>query len=225
MSETSSHWCILRTAGPKTLKLVEALNAAGIEAWTPARTVRRQKPGRSTRADGKRPTVDVAVPILPTFVFARARHKAQLRWLSSLRFKAAPDFSIMMHAGRVPEIADRDVAGLRDAEERAEAQARAQREAETREEADRIRIAMIRSESERLRAMRVAEKERVRAMRAQRRDDLGPGTAVRVDSPAFAGMSGVVESSDGRTAWIKFGGSIAFKVEAWQVLTDTVQAA
>ena len=218
-------WCILRTSGPKTLKLAAALNAAGIEAWTPTRTVRRQKPGRSTRLDGKRPTVDVEVPILPTFVFSRGRHQRELRWLASLRFKAQPDFSLMTYAGRVPLIADRDIAGLRDAEERADAAARAQREAETREEAERIRIAMIRSESERLRAMRVAEKERVRAMRAQRRDDLVPGKEVKVDSQAFAGMTGVVESSDGRSAWVRFGGALSFKIDAWQILTDTLQAA
>ena len=40
---------------------------------------------------------------------------------------------------------------------------------------------------------------------------------------ALAGMTGIVQSSDGRSAVVSFGGWLTMKVEAWQLADDRVQ--
>jgi hypothetical protein len=216
-SEASDRWCILRTSGGRTLALADSLTRAGFEAWSPRKTLKRAKPGVKPRLDGTRPTVEVDTPILPTFVFARARDLGVLAQVACADITPHPAFSIFRHGGRYPEIASASVAGLQDAERDAVAAIEAIRAAETREEADRIRKAAMKTERERIRAMRISEAERRKALRNER-GDFEPGQAVSVEEmPAFTGVTGVVESTDGRSAVVVFGGMLVVTVEAWQL--------
>lgn len=111
--ETSAmRWCILRTSGGNTLSLARSLRKAGFEVWTPEKVHRRRRP-RSKE------TIDIDLPILPTFVFARADRVADLQAAAVAVISPHPAFSIFRHAGRIPLVADREVRGLRDEEERA----------------------------------------------------------------------------------------------------------
>lgn len=115
-------WCILRTAGPRTLPLVRSLQGAGVEAWTPVREVVRRLPRSQDRKT-------INAPLIPTFVFARARHLADLLgWMSDPR-SPHPSFSIFRHIGRIPLIDDREMRSLRDADDEAKRRER-ERQAE-----------------------------------------------------------------------------------------------
>ncbi|WP_156680057.1 hypothetical protein [Sphingomonas profundi] len=205
---SSERWLILRTSGGQTLPLARSLQAAGFDAWTPARTIRKiVRPGTRTE---KRFEIDLA--ILPTFVFAREHDLVSLADAAARPVSPHPAFSIFSHGGRIPLIGDRDVAGLREEEDRAAATMQAMRDAETHQEAERIRIAAIKSEA-----------ARRRAMRAQHRSFL-PGTEVTVaEMPALVGVTGVVEESDGTFASVRFG-TQSWKIEAWRLSPIDVAA-
>lgn len=204
-------WCILRTSGGRTLALTESLNAAGIGAWTPRQTLRRPVIGSRPDAKGRRPLVDVDAPILPTFVFAGAEHVDKLLALQSDPTNSHPPFSIFHHGPRIPLIADREVAGLVEAERAATELIARIREADSREEARRIRAAAMKT-----------ERERRKAMRAEIRH-FSMGQAVDVtDAPALAGLSGVIESSDGRSAIVSFGGSLTMRIDSWRLVLNAV---
>ncbi len=222
---TIGRWCILRTSGPRTLAVAASLVAAGVEAWTPKRTFKRVKPGKLRDEHGRRFTVEVDAAILPTFVFAREHHLRTLVALWKDPTSALPPFSVFQYGGRFPLVSDMDVAGLRDAEREAAEALEAQRNAETREEAERIRIAALRTAQARMKAQRMAEAERRKALRAERRDFAQGQSVVVDDTPALTGVTGVVVSSDGRTALVDFGGSLTMKIEAWRLAHDPVQAA
>ena len=104
-------WCILRTGASRTLPLVASLEAAGFDVWSPVQTLTRRR-GRT------RERVEYAAPIMPTFVFARARHRDDLLRLAALPFSDHPGFSIFRHLGRIPLISDAEVAGARRIEDR-----------------------------------------------------------------------------------------------------------
>lgn len=58
-------WCILQTRGATTLRLAETLREVGFNAWAPiTREVRRE--------DDQRSRLEVAVPLMPNFVFVAA---------------------------------------------------------------------------------------------------------------------------------------------------------
>ena len=222
---TIARWCILRTGGPRTIALAHSLTEAGIDAWTPKRTYKRVKPGKVRDDQGRRITVEMDAPILPTFVFAREIHLSLLARLANDPASAHPAFSVFRYGGRYPLVSDAEVIGLQEAEAEALEAIQAQRDAETREEAERIRIAALRTEQARMKARRMAEAERRKALRAERRD-FRPGQGVKVDDePALTGVTGVVVSSDGRTALVDFGGFLTMKIEAWRLAHDLVQAA
>lgn len=217
---TTNRWCILRTSGGQTLALADYLLRVGIEAWTPRRVFRQviRKGKKNER------TVDAAAPILPTFVFARAVHLVELADLAARDTFSRPAFSIFTHGGRIPEVRDHDVAGLREGEEAAAEALRHQRDAETREEAEAIRIAALKTERERQAARRRAEHERRMALRAETRD-FKPGAEVSVaEMPALTGVIGTVVENNGRTALINFGGSFAWEIEAWRLSPYDVYA-
>ncbi len=219
LTSAGSHlrWCILRTSGSRTLALADSLTKAGFEAWSPRKTLRRAKAGVKRRADGTRPMVEVDAAILPTFVFARARDLQSLAQVACADITPHPPFSIFRHGGRYPEIADVSVRGLQDAEREATLTIEAIRAAETREEAERIRRAAMKSERERAQALRVSEIERRKALRNERAG-FTAGQEVQVeDMPSFIGVTGVVESTDGRSAVVVFGGMLTITVEAWQL--------
>jgi hypothetical protein len=213
----SDRWCILRTSGGRTLALADSLTKAGFEAWSPRKTLKRIKAGVKPRLDGTRPTIEVDAAILPTFVFARAKDLSVLAQVACADITPHPPFSIFRYGGRYPVIADASVIGLQDAERDATAVIEAIRAAETREEAERIRKAALKTERERIRAMRISEAERRKALRNERGTfDAGQHVTVE-DMPSFTGVTGVVESSDGRSAVVVFGGMLVVTVEAWQL--------
>lgn len=113
----AGRWCILRTSPGRTLGLLAALSAAGFDAWTPRQTQSRRRPRSKV-------TVELEVPIAPTFVFVRAAHVRDLAAAEAALVNPFPAFSIFRHGGRIPLIADGEVDGLRQAEDRAQLQAR-----------------------------------------------------------------------------------------------------
>ena len=214
-------WCILRTGGPRTLRLAESLGKAGIEAWTPRRTYKRPVPGAKPRLDGVRPMQELDTPILPTFVFVRAVHVGQVEAIERDQANPHiasrhPPFSLWRYHGAVPFIADREIIGLQEEERREAAKIQAMRDADSAEEAKRIRIAALKSEAARRRATRNMEQERRQRLAGERRG-AKPGTAVEIDEmPAMAGMTGVVETNDGSIAFVRFG-SQSWKIDAWRL--------
>lgn len=112
LGNRESGWCILRTNGRRTLRLAQSLIDAGIEAWTP-RAVQKRRLSRVHM--GVR---EVEQPIMPSFVFARARYLPDLVSILGLPNNPHPSFTIFQHAGRAPVIADGEIAILRAVEER-----------------------------------------------------------------------------------------------------------
>jgi hypothetical protein len=62
--------------------------------------------------------VERSVPILPTFVFARACHVPDLQRTIADPMSPHPPFSIMHYLGRVPLVSDAEIAGARAEEDR-----------------------------------------------------------------------------------------------------------
>lgn len=96
-------WVILRTAGRHTMRLASSLTADGYEAWTPIET----KTVRVPRANVRR---EVRLPIMPSYVFARADRLVDLL---QLKPPAHVEFSVMRYAERIPTVADADLQALR----------------------------------------------------------------------------------------------------------------
>lgn len=96
-------WCILRTAGRSTLRLAESLRGEGFDVWAPVRT-------RIARVPRKNARRTVMEPMLPSFVFARAVQRDAL-----LRRSRIPGsgFKLFSFDDDFPEIADRELDGLR----------------------------------------------------------------------------------------------------------------
>jgi hypothetical protein len=210
----ASKWIILRTGSGRTLALVKSLTAAGYEAWSPSRTIKRPAPGSRRRyvMGQRRVMQEVAQPIIPGIVFAQASRVEDLFRAASLPFGPHPAFSVFTWAGRVPLVTERHIEGLRAEQAKADAAIAAEREAETREAARLERAQRLGSERARRKAMRQQVRE------------LTPGQEVTVaDAPAFAGSVGTVVSSTGTAAMIHFGGSLTIKVEAWLVQPVGVQ--
>ncbi len=205
-------WCILRTSGGRTLNLARSLAEAGFDVWTPIRTIKR--PHGKPDQKGRRSTVEIDMPILPTFVFARAGGLSALAHTAGDPVHQHPPFSIFLHAGRIPLIGAASVAGLQEEERFAAEQITALRDAETREEQRRIRGAALKT-----------KREREKALRAERHD-FAIGAEVSVaDQQSLAGMTGVITSSDGRSAVVAFGGSLTMTIEAWRLSPHDVSAA
>lgn len=108
---SGDYWCILRTAGPRTLPLTRSLAAAGFDVWTPVQTGARRKPRSQT-------TTEFEAPIVPTFVFARADRINDLRRIASLPVNPHPAFSVFHPFDSAPLIADAEIDGLRRYERR-----------------------------------------------------------------------------------------------------------
>ncbi|KQR83464.1 hypothetical protein [Sphingomonas sp. Leaf343] len=217
-----SRWCILRTDGSKTLPLMRSLSAAGFVVWTPARTIRKvTRPG--TRHEQRS---ELDVPILPTFVFARERDLPMLADVTQLSISPHPGFSIFRYGGRIPLVGDAEVAGLREEEARAAAIMQAMRDAESREEAERIRIDAIKSETARRRALMELEQAR-RAEQRAKPLIIGVDDEVAVEKmPALVGIPGIVKSIVGPHAFVQFGNR-TWKIEGWRLspYLDEQQAA
>ncbi|GGE75045.1 transcription termination/antitermination protein NusG [Sphingomonas prati] len=181
----ASAWCILRTSGPRTLPLTRSLAAAGIEAWTPTTT-------RLIRIPRSRAKRERDFPIMPTFVFVRARHLAELRRCLSLPSNPHPAFSIFRHTGRIPLIADGEIGSVRAIEE----QGQQERQRARDREAD--------------------------ATRRAKRYHVAVGSEVQMPDGGFAGLTGIVEGGDGKFALVCFGGKMRVKVASFLLATNEV---
>lgn len=109
----SDGWCVLRTSGKHTLRLAKGLTNAGLQVWTPI----EERMIRVPKANVRRPVV---LPIMPSYLFARASHLLDLLQIidRKKRMKSdLPDFSLMRLADRIPIIADKLLEGLRTIEQ------------------------------------------------------------------------------------------------------------
>lgn len=164
-----SDWCILRMAGRSTLALATGLTEAGYEVWTPIE-IERLRASRRRKAIVERPS-----PIMPTYVFARSIHIAQLFALASDPTRSLPGFSVFRYRDRIPLIADAELQALRRREERA----------------------------------------RIRILKSKKTDPFERGEIVKAPDGAFAGMSGVVELSDGKHTLVMFNGRFGVKIDTF----------
>ncbi len=206
-------WCILSTSGGRNLPLARSLADAGLEVWTPKRTIRRPAPGQRRRLvmGQRRKMIEVDVAILPGFVFARAVHLDDLAAIAHDPAARHPAFTVFQLGGRVPMVSDASMAGLREEEAAAAAVTQALRDHDQREEARRLRAEQMRT-----------ERARRAALRRERRD-LAIGARVEIDDmPSMAGMVGRVIASTGTAATIDFGGAFPMQVEAWRVIPSAL---
>ena len=136
----ATEWMVLECSAPKTLELAKSLTEAGMEAWAPiTREIARKGEQRNRE--------EVAVPLMPSFVFASARHLHTLLALArspSLQYrvwdaderrmvtKGHPRFKLF-RAGRF--IPDRQLEPLR----RLERKPRPKREEKTFRLGERVR--------------------------------------------------------------------------------------
>ena len=186
-NEGAKRWCILRTSGGRTLALAASLSEAGIESWTPRRTIKRPARGQHRRLHmGQRVAmIEIDVPILHEFVFADA---ASLHALVRLTERDA-SFSILHVGLSVPLVKDAALDTLRAEEARAAADTAARRECEARDAERRARADRLKT-----------EKARRKALRSERKD-FAPGTRVAVEGvPSLAGMVGTIIKGRGATA-------------------------
>jgi transcription antitermination factor NusG len=110
-------WCVLRTQGRHTLRLAASLGDDGFEVWTPIETKRIRIPRANVRRD-------VRLPLMPSYVFARANHLIDLIQMANMPFKprrshgqpAHVDFSVMHYHDTIPMIADGQLQALRQLE-------------------------------------------------------------------------------------------------------------
>lgn len=180
-------WCVLRTSAPRTLSVAASLAEAGFDVWTPRLIIKRRRPRSKA-------TIEIAAPIMPTFVFVRAHQMAELRAVLTLPINPHPPFSIFHHAGRIPVLGDGQMLSLRAEEDR---------------EARRHRAEKEKAERSALRASAPVPPI---------------GTEVRIGEAyegAFAGMTGIVAAERGRAAVIDFGGRINLTVDAYLLETIT----
>ena len=206
-------WCILSTTGGRTPPLARSLAKAGLEVWTPTRTIRRPAPGQRRRLHmgQRRKMVERDLAILPGFVFARAAHLDDLARIALDPASQHPAFIVFQLAGRAPMVSDASITGLRAEEEAAATAIQALRDADTRDEARRQRAEQMRT-----------ERARRAALRRERRDFAINDRVEVEEMPSMAGMVGKIVASTGTTATIDFGGAFPMKVEAWRVIPSAL---
>lgn len=120
----TGRWCILRTAGPRTLPLARSLAEAGFDVWTPRGWTQPAKRASARPANRRTAAAlagePVAVPIMPTFIFARADRLADLVRASRDAASEHGAFSIFRYQGRYPLVSEADLSDLRAAEQKAD---------------------------------------------------------------------------------------------------------
>lgn len=213
---SADRWCIARTSSAQTLRLAATLADAGVVAWTPRRTVKRAAPGARRRyvTGQRRVLIEVTQPIIPGIVFVRGDFLDDLVAIAALTFGLYPAFTILQFGPRAATVRDRQLQGLRSAQDDADQAIAAEREAETRAAARLERAERFRTERARLKALK------------RERKDLPPATKVTVaEMPALDGMEGAVVSSDGKSAIVNFGGAVDWHIEAWRLMPVAAMAA
>lgn len=124
----TASWCILRTSGRQTLRLAETLAQDGFEVWTPIEHRKIRIPRMNIRRD-------VTLPIMPSYIFARAHHLVDLLEMAAMPFKprrasgrpSHVDFSVMHSHDGIPLIGDNHLQALRVLEAKRTPRKRAQR--------------------------------------------------------------------------------------------------
>lgn len=111
-----SGWCVLRTKSRHTLRLTQSLAEDGFEVWTPVETRTMRIPRMNVRRE-------VRLPIMPSYIFAKAHHLIDLIMLASLSVKprrgaglrkpAHEDFRVMRCPNGIPAVSDDDLSNLR----------------------------------------------------------------------------------------------------------------
>lgn len=197
-------WCILRTSGGRTLALEASLSGAGFDVWTP-KELKTRKRARSTI------TVEQAVPIAPTLVFASADRLRDLFAITILPASPHPDFSVFRHAGRVPLIGDEAIAGLRDAQRDADSAYQRVLDERTRKQQRDERVALLRT-----------ERARRKLLRAERCAFAAGAEVIVTEMPALSGLSGTVIANKGAAAVVCFGGALVMTIEAWRLSPNDV---
>lgn len=112
----SDDWFILRTAGRSTLPLAKSLAEDGFEVWTPIATQLVRVPRMNVRRE-------IKLPMLPSFVFVRARHLPDLLQLARMPERprrgaggqrpAHRSFSVFHYLDSIPLIHDGHLEPLR----------------------------------------------------------------------------------------------------------------
>lgn len=106
--ENDRAWCILRTASRQTIPLSESLAEDGYEVWTPIET-------RTIRIPRKNVKREIRLPIMPSYVFARACHLIDL--IQRADQPIAPRFCVMHAFGdQIPLVRDAHLTKLRELE-------------------------------------------------------------------------------------------------------------
>jgi transcription antitermination factor NusG len=125
------------------------------------------------------------VPFLPTYVFAPWDDRSALQRLEAAAESEHPAFSIFRHRGATVRVTEVELAALR------------------------------RREAESLRRMEqsVEAQERHGQRMKARGQPLPRGAAVEIGEGAFAGLSGIVEESDGRHTLVLFGTHLRVTIE------------
>jgi transcription antitermination factor NusG len=123
-------WFVLRTAGRSTLVLAKTLEEDGFEVWTPVKRETIRVPRMNVRRE-------IVLPLLPSFVFVRAKHLVDLLELAQMIEKprrgpggqrpAHRDFRVFHYLDQIPMIADRDLDPMRQREAEAVPKKRAAR--------------------------------------------------------------------------------------------------
>jgi hypothetical protein len=114
--EKADDWFILRTAGRFTLSLTHSLKEDGFEVWTPVRMQTIRVPRMNVRRE-------VKLPMLPSFIFAKAHHLVDLIELADMRVKPRSgrsedqmphrDFSVFRFMDTIPMVSDGELEPLR----------------------------------------------------------------------------------------------------------------
>lgn len=121
-----SDWCILQMTGQRTLRLVQSLGIAGIDAWTPVAMERKRRP-RSKKFR------DEPVALLPGFVFVEVGSLVDLLTIIHEPVSDHPPFSILQRHGEALTATDASLDPLREYEARMQDQWQAHLDAIQRE--------------------------------------------------------------------------------------------
>lgn len=135
--------------------------------------------------------VMVEVSLAPTFVFTPACNLPHLMRARVAPASPHPSFSIFSYGGRIPLIVASEIDGLRMAEYQ-------------------------------YRSAELAAAERARIAELRKSRPLFPvGSVVRTSRPAFEGLTGIVQGTQGGHTIVLFAGSKhPMKIESWQVMSD-----
>lgn len=165
-------WCILRVGASRTITLADSL--AHLGAWTPRETFERRIPRKTERET-------ITIPIMPTYVFAPAKHILDLIELAKAWNKPCPDFSLQRHPDRIGYAVTPDC---------------------------------------QLNPLRIAERAGTPLEQVRTFD---PGERVKLTEGGFSGMSGTVQTSDGKYTMLAFPNfAIPIKVETLRLLPEAV---